>query len=151
MIDSLSSENEFPWNWGRWRLLVACGRVVEGVVFLEYSIGGIGCLGATDLAHCLARVLTTCALFRIGFSAGFSLNFQWILVSSYVVHIWDLVVQVVCPCFLGFPGCLARIVGGFYLDSCPGCGLKLAMAGLLVVMLGRPVCGVFGFDGFVSG
>ena len=47
-----------------------------------------------------------------------------------------------CPCSLGFLGCLALIVGGFYLDSCPGCGLKLAMAGLLVVMLGRPVCGV---------
>ena len=54
----------------------------------------------------------------------------------------DFVDQVVCPCFLGFLGCIARIVGGFYLDSCPGCGLKLAMAGLLVVMLGRLVCGV---------
>ena len=32
--------------------------------------------------------------------------------------------------------------GRFYLDCSPGCGLKLAMAGLLVVMLGRPVCGV---------
>ena len=50
--------------------------------------------------------------------------------------------QVVCPCFLGLLGCLAQIVGGFYLDSCSGCGLKLAMAGLLVVMLGLPVCGV---------
>ena len=124
MIDSLSSENESPWNWGRWRLLVACGRVVEGVVFLEYSIGGFGCLEAADLAHCLARVLTTCALCRIGFSAGFSLNFRWILVSSYVVHIWDLVVRVVCPCFLGFPGCLARIVGGFIWIAARDVGLS---------------------------
>ena len=43
-----------------------------------------------------------------------------------------------------FLGCLARIVGGFYLDFlCPGYGLKLAMASMLVVMLGRPVCGVW--------
>ena len=42
-----------------------------------------------------------------------------------------------------FLGCLARIVGGFYLDSCPGCGHRLAMAGMLVVLLGRPVCGVW--------
>ena len=33
-------------------------------------------------------------------------------------------------------------MGCFYLDSCPGCGLKLATTGLLVVMLGHPVCGV---------
>ena len=54
--------------------------------------------------------------------------------------------QVVYPCILVslvFLGCLARIVGGFDLDSCPGCGLKLALAGMLVVMLGRPVCGVW--------
>ena len=65
MIDSLSLENEFPWNWGRWRLLVACGRVVEGVVFREYSIGGIGYLGAADLAHCLARVSPTSYMLSI--------------------------------------------------------------------------------------
>ena len=53
--------------------------------------------------------------------------------------------QVVCSCFLMvFLGCLAWIVGGFYLDFlCPGCGLKLAMASMLVVKLCRPVCGVW--------
>ena len=42
-----------------------------------------------------------------------------------------------------FLGCFARIVGGFYLVSCPGCGLKLALVGIFVVMLGGPVCGVW--------
>ena len=45
MIDSLSSENEFPWNWGRWRLLVACGRVVEGVVFWNFPLVELVALG----------------------------------------------------------------------------------------------------------
>ena len=43
---------------------------------------------------------------------------------------------------LVFLGCLARIVGGFYLVSCPGCGLQLSMAGMLVVLLGRPFVGL---------
>ena len=56
----------------------------------------------------------------------------------------DLVVQVVYHYVsLVFLGCFARIVGGFYLVSCPGCGLKLALVGMFVVMLGRPVCGVW--------
>ena len=46
-----------------------------------------------------------------------------------------------CPCFC--LGCLARIVGGFYLVSCSGCGLKLALAGMLGGLFGRPVCGVW--------
>ena len=44
----------------------ACGRVVGGVVSMEYPIGGVGCLGAANLAQCLVRVSTSCALFRIG-------------------------------------------------------------------------------------
>ena len=46
---------------------------------------------------------------------------------------------------LVFLGYLDRIVGSFYLDSCPGCGHRLAMAGMLVVLHGRPVCGVWVF------
>ena len=72
---------------------------------MEYPIGGIGCLGAANLANCLVRV--------------------------------------VCPCFLGFSWLPCPNCGRFYLDSCPGCGLKLAMAGILVGLLGRPVCGVW--------
>ena len=91
MIDSLSLENVFPWNWGRWRLLVAYGRVVEGVVFLEYSIGGFGCLGAADLAHCLARVSTTCALLGLVFPPGSPSIFDgsWFPYMLSIFGIWS--------------------------------------------------------------
>ena len=42
-------------------------------------------------------------------------------------------------------------MGGFYLVFlCPGCGLELSMVGMLVDILGFPVCGVW-LDGSVSG
>ena len=65
-------------------------------------------------------------------------------ISHWWIWLCVLVVSLV------FLGCLARIVGGFYLVSCPECGLMLAMASMIVVMLGRPVCGVW-FWWFVSG
>ena len=88
--------------WGRWRLLVACGRVVGGVVSLEYPIGGIGCLGAANLAQCLVRVSTTCALFRIGCSDGFSLNFRWIFV--YLILECRLCILVSLVFLVALPG-----------------------------------------------
>ena len=74
MIDSLSAEKElFSFCcWSRWCLLDACGRVIGGVVSLDFPIGGIGFLGATDLTHCLVRVSTTCVHLGLVFSAGFS-------------------------------------------------------------------------------
>ena len=47
-------------------------------------------------------------------------------------------------------GCLARNVGGFYLDSCPGCGHWLAMASMLVVLVAPSVgCGFCGCIGLM--
>ena len=103
------------------------------VCSLKYPIGGTGCLGASDLAHCL--VLDW-------FSAGLSLNFRWIFV-----------LLICCPCLgFGFPGCVSLLFPLFFLVALPGLwaviiwflarnvGL-LAMASMIVVMLGRPVCG----------
>ena len=76
--------------------LVACGRVVGGVVSLDYPIGGFGCLGAADLAHCFDRVVCPCFLMYLVALPGLWADFIWLVclmvcLIAWPTRLWGLV------------------------------------------------------------